>query len=72
MIGFIKYSNICYRPSFFNSATIVVSEGFETAALPAIQGYPVRKRTKSKPITIVSLFSGCGGMDLGFIGGFDF
>ena len=36
------------------------------------EDYPVRKRTKSKPITIVSLFSGCGGMDLGFIGGFDF
>ena len=25
-----------------------------------------------KPITIVSLFSGCGGMDLGFMGNFDF
>jgi len=25
-----------------------------------------------KPITVVSLFSGCGGMDLGFLGGFDF
>jgi DNA (cytosine-5)-methyltransferase 1 len=25
-----------------------------------------------KPITIVSLFSGCGGMDLGFLGGFEF
>ena len=36
------------------------------------EDYPVKKRTKSKPITIVSLFSGCGGMDLGFIGGFDF
>ena len=27
---------------------------------------------KKKPITIVSLFSGCGGMDLGFLGGFEF
>jgi len=27
---------------------------------------------KIKPITIVSLFSGCGGMDLGFLGGFNF
>ena len=26
----------------------------------------------SKKITVVSLFSGCGGMDLGFCGGFDF
>lgn len=25
-----------------------------------------------KPITIVSLFAGCGGMDLGFLGGFSF
>lgn len=34
--------------------------------------YPVKKRTISRPITVVSLFSGCGGMDLGFVGGFDF
>ena len=34
--------------------------------------YPVKKRSASKKITIVSLFSGCGGMDLGLIGGFDF
>jgi DNA (cytosine-5)-methyltransferase 1 len=27
---------------------------------------------KGKTITIVSLFSGCGGMDLGFLGGFEF
>jgi len=39
--------------------------------------YPVRKRTpknsaRSTYATVISLFSGCGGMDLGFIGGFDF
>lgn len=27
---------------------------------------------KKTPITVVSLFSGCGGMDLGFLGDFDF
>jgi DNA (cytosine-5)-methyltransferase 1 len=27
---------------------------------------------KKEPITIISLFSGCGGMDLGFLGGFEF
>jgi DNA (cytosine-5)-methyltransferase 1 len=27
---------------------------------------------RQKPITVVSLFSGCGGMDLGFVGGFEF
>ncbi len=32
----------------------------------------VKRKVKSKPITVVSLFSGCGGMDLGLIGGFDF
>lgn len=32
----------------------------------------VKKRSVKKPIAVVSLFSGCGGMDLGFIGGFDF
>lgn len=34
--------------------------------------YPVRMRKSIKPMTVISLFSGCGGMDLGFIGGFDF
>ncbi|MDR0250455.1 MAG: DNA (cytosine-5-)-methyltransferase, partial [Burkholderiales bacterium] len=34
--------------------------------------YPVKKRETKKPMTVVSLFSGCGGMDLGFLGGFDF
>jgi DNA (cytosine-5)-methyltransferase 1 len=32
----------------------------------------LNKVSQNKPITIVSLFSGCGGMDLGFIGGFKF
>ena len=36
------------------------------------EAYPVKKREVKKQTTIVSLFSGCGGMDLGFIGGFDF
>lgn len=36
------------------------------------ESYPVKKREASKPITVVSLFSGCGGMDLGFVGDFDF
>lgn len=41
------------------------------------EDYPVRKRSpknssKANDATVVSLFSGCGGMDLGFIGGFDF
>jgi len=31
-----------------------------------------KKESASGKITIVSLFSGCGGMDLGFLGGFDF
>ena len=39
--------------------------------------YPVRKRAPKNSkndicASVVSLFSGCGGMDLGFIGGFDF
>lgn len=34
--------------------------------------YPVKKRQTVKPITVISLFSGCGGMDLGFVGGFKF
>ncbi len=30
------------------------------------------KPQSAKPISVVSLFSGCGGLDLGFVGGFDF
>ena len=29
-------------------------------------------KLKAKKISVISLFSGCGGMDLGFLGGFDF
>jgi DNA (cytosine-5)-methyltransferase 1 len=31
-----------------------------------------RKRARSEKIKVISLFSGCGGMDLGFLGGFTF
>ena len=38
--------------------------------------YPVKARNRKKTICrrwkIISLFSGCGGLDLGFLGGFDF
>ena len=34
--------------------------------------YPVKKRKTKDSISVISLFSGCGGMDLGFIGGFNF
>ena len=35
--------------------------------------YPVKKRAQaSERFTVISLFSGCGGMDLGLVGGFDF
>ena len=34
--------------------------------------YPIKTKSSTKPITVISLFSGCGGMDLGLIGGFDF
>lgn len=36
------------------------------------EAYPVKQRNTTKSISVVSLFSGCGGMDLGFVGGFDF
>lgn len=36
------------------------------------EAYPVSKRNKPHNISVISLFSGCGGMDLGFLGGFDF
>ncbi|MCL2842906.1 MAG: DNA cytosine methyltransferase [Oscillospiraceae bacterium] len=33
--------------------------------------YPVRKRVNKNTLNVLSLFSGCGGLDLGFEGGFD-
>jgi len=33
--------------------------------------YPVKKRPKKNELKVLSLFSGCGGLDLGFEGGFD-
>ncbi|MDR3365038.1 MAG: DNA cytosine methyltransferase [Clostridiales Family XIII bacterium] len=36
------------------------------------EDYPVQKRNVQKKYSVVSLFSGCGGMDLGFTGGFEF
>jgi len=41
-------------------------------AIDSEEAYPVKKRNVKKAITVVSLFSGCGGMDLGFLGGFNF
>ena len=46
-------------------------------AVDSDEDYPVRKRAPKNGVhdvhaSVVSLFSGCGGMDLGFIGGFDF
>ena len=34
--------------------------------------YPVASRWRVAPVTLISLFSGCGGMDMGFKGDFDF
>jgi len=33
--------------------------------------YPVKKRASKEPLTVLSLFSGCGGLDLGFEGDFN-
>jgi len=37
-----------------------------------MKAHRVPPKGRSKPFTVVSLFSGCGGMDLGFLGGFEF
>lgn len=51
----------------------VVRQG-RREALKAIERDAERPcgREDAKPITVISLFSGCGGMDLGFLGGFNF
>jgi DNA (cytosine-5)-methyltransferase 1 len=46
-------------------------------AVDSDEDYPARKRASKNcaeisTATVISLFSGCGGMDLGFIGGFNF
>jgi DNA (cytosine-5)-methyltransferase 1 len=35
------------------------------------EDYPVKKRSYTKKLSVLSLFSGCGGLDLGFEGDFD-
>ena len=35
------------------------------------ENYPVKKRQAKEPLSVLSLFSGCGGLDLGFEGDFD-
>lgn len=35
------------------------------------EAYPVKKRASKELLTVLSLFSGCGGIDLGFEGDFD-
>ena len=32
----------------------------------------IKRQSLKEPFTVVSMFSGCGGMDLGFLGGFVF
>lgn len=34
--------------------------------------YPVKSRQRKKTLSVISLFAGCGGLDLGFSGDFDF
>ena len=40
-------------------------------ALHKDEPYPVKKRLNKDTLNVLSLFSGCGGLDLGFEGGFD-
>jgi len=39
--------------------------------LNANEPYPTKKHLKENTLNVLSLFSGCGGLDLGFEGGFD-
>lgn len=39
---------------------------------PLFESGGPKPKARSRPLTMVSLFSGCGGMDLGFKGGFEF
>jgi DNA (cytosine-5)-methyltransferase 1 len=57
-----------YGPSR-RSKAFVVREGFEQAR-PAASATNVND-SSTKKYTVVSMFSGCGGMDLGFTGGFE-
>ncbi|GGZ01224.1 DNA cytosine methyltransferase [Shewanella fodinae] len=47
---------------------VIDSSTFEATPV----GAKISISKKKKPATVVSLFSGCGGMDLGFEGGFEF
>ncbi|MBQ3054697.1 MAG: DNA (cytosine-5-)-methyltransferase [Oscillospiraceae bacterium] len=55
--GAVKKSGIWFIPS--------------TTAKPARQGKQTKSHTRKTNINVLSLFSGCGGMDLGFEGDFE-
>lgn len=55
-----------------NGAFITAKKIGRNWVIDSEEEYPVRKRNNPPKATVVSLFSGCGGMDLGLLGGFDF
>lgn len=64
--SFLK--EVRYGPSR-RSKALVVREEFEQSKPAA--GTPSANGNGGKSYTVVSMFSGCGGMDLGFTGGFE-
>lgn len=61
-------NTVAYNPASKYQATQFVANLFgHNVTFPGMEG-----NLKSLECSIVSLFAGCGGLDLGFLGGFDF
>jgi DNA (cytosine-5)-methyltransferase 1 len=72
------YSNLSLSGStlkewFLKAATTYMRDTGQPTLFQPVAPVPKAngKRTLKKPLTVVSMFSGCGGMDLGFTGGFE-
>lgn len=80
----VLYYNTIYLCANIHGKMEYIAQNFDNSAqveeqlsLPLVQIRPEKLLTQkirntNSPIKVLSLFSGCGGLDLGIIGGFDF
>lgn len=78
MISLAKYASL-HNKSVATIRSLTANGSLKSACkvankwmVDSSEPYPSKSPIQDKSMSVVSLFSGCGGMDLGFIGGFDF
>lgn len=76
----LSLSGSTLKDWFSHNATTFIRDSRQPALFPPAETKNNHHRpltnngakTLTKPLTVISMFSGCGGMDLGFTGGFEF